>query len=56
MGQSQTGKVLRPQTPECLLFLLCLYIFAVAVFIWYLARHEWVQGVPHYLKCSVFIS
>lgn len=35
--QSWTGKAPKPQTLESLLFLLCLYMFAAAIFLWYLA-------------------
>lgn len=43
MDESQIGKALRPQTPECGLLLVCLHMFAVAVFLWYLVRREWVR-------------
>lgn len=37
MGQSQIGKTPRPHNPECLLLLLCPYMFAAAIFLCYLA-------------------
>ena len=49
MGQSRLRKVLGLQTPECLLLLLCLYIFAVALFLWYLAGGEWMSEDLHCL-------
>lgn len=36
MDESQTGKAVRPQTPECVLFLLCIHVFIAAVFLGYL--------------------
>ena len=51
IGQCQTGKALRPQTLECLLLLLCLYVCVTTIYLWYLARREWVWGDPN--ACNV---
>ena len=37
MGQSQIGKTPGPQNPECLLLLLCPYMFSADIFLRYLA-------------------
>ena len=55
MGESQMGNAQRPQTPECLLLLLCLYMFVATNFLWYVPWYEWVWGDP--TTCNVvFIS
>ena len=47
MGESQIEEFLRSQVPECLLLLLCLYMFAGAIFLWHLKWCEQVQEEPH---------
>lgn len=49
MGQSYLIKSMRPQTPGCLLTLLFLYMFAIVIFLWYLAQWEWMWGDPYCL-------
>lgn len=49
IGEYQIGKALKTWAPECLLLLLCLYMIATAIFLWYLAWCEWVWGDPHCL-------
>ena len=56
MSESPLSKATRLQTPECLSFLLCLYMFAATIFLWYLAWYEWMCGDPHCLQCSVFVT
>lgn len=48
IGQSQLGKALRPQILECLL--LCHYIFAAVIFLWYLAGYKWIP-----VMCWVYL-
>ena len=44
MGESWIGKAPRASASECLLLLLCLYMFAAAIFLWYRLWYEWVGG------------
>lgn len=48
IDQSQLGEALRPQILECLL--LCHYIFAAVIFLWYLAGYKWVPTM-----CCVYL-
>lgn len=41
MGKSPIDNATRPQTPERLLLLMCLFMFTAATFLWYLT---WVNG------------
>ena len=47
IGETWIGKAPRSSAPECLLLPLCLYMFAAAIFLWYLAWYEQVCGDPH---------
>lgn len=40
IGDSWTGTAPRPQILDCLFPLLCLYVFAAVVLLWYLAWYE----------------
>lgn len=46
MSESQIGKAPRALAPECFLLLLCLYMSAAAIFLWYLVWCEWGWGIP----------
>lgn len=43
IGESHLGKVAGLQTLEYLLLLLCLYRFAAALLLWYLAWCDWIE-------------
>lgn len=49
VGESQIGKAPRAQTPECLLVLLYLHVFAAAILLWYLPWCDWMCRDPHCL-------
>lgn len=52
----QEAKYWQALTSECLLLLLCFYVFVGASFLWYLSCWGWVSGDSHCLKCSVVIT
>lgn len=52
----QEAKYWQALASECLLLLLCFYIFVAASFLWYLSCWEWVSGDSHCLKCSLIIT